>query len=183
MTPLRRSIRLVVLVLLPLPSANASSPIPGGILDSTGRTAYLAGSSGIEAVGLARGDVLWKTDQAHKPLLVAADRLYAVALTGRNELHVVGFDLINKGKKIYCSEKIEFPGWVVTAEAAGRSFRYTWKREKAILYLSWEASAWSDLGPSKRASGGVRIWCCASGTRNRARKVRPESCCSADNPP
>jgi hypothetical protein len=157
MTSLRHFALLLFLLLVPLHSASPAEPIPGGILDSTGRTAYLTGAGGIDAVTLASGQTLWSTREAQRPLLVAAARLYALALTGRNEMHVLGFDLINKGKKVYCSEKIEFPAWVITAEAPGRSFRCTWRRDKAILFLSWEASASSDLGPAKQASGEVRI--------------------------
>jgi hypothetical protein len=155
MPHLQRSI-LVVLVLLPGVS-RATPPLPGGILDSTGRTAYLASSAGIDAVGIARGELLWSTREAHRPLLVAGDRLYALVLSNQNLLHVRGFDLTAKGKRVYQSDLIELPGWVVTGEAPGRSFRCTWQRNGTTLVLNWQAAAWSDIGPRKEAAATVRI--------------------------
>src|SRR5262245_49665522 len=84
----------LLLVSLLLPAASlAAPPFPGGVIDSTGRTAYLATPAGIEAIDLARGDLAWRRPDAHLPLLVAVDRLYALALTPGHEFSVVAFDL------------------------------------------------------------------------------------------
>jgi hypothetical protein len=131
--------------------------MPGGILDTTGRVAYLAGTHGIDAVSLAGGERVWTTREAHHPLLVAGDRLYALALTDTNVLYVRGFDLINRGKRVYQSAAVELPGWVVPREGPERSFTWTWRREKTILFLAWQASASSGLGPRKQAAAEVRI--------------------------
>ncbi len=146
----------LVLVLL-LSASPAEGGIPGGILDETGSTAFLVAGKGIDAVALARGELLWSTAEAQVPLLVAGDRLYALALAESNGLYVRGFDLANKGKLVYQSARIEFPRWVTTAEAADRSFRWTWRLEKTILLLNWEAAAWAETGPRKEAVGEVRI--------------------------
>jgi hypothetical protein len=156
MFALRGPASALLLLLLPamLPAA---PPIPGGIPDSTGRAAYFSSSAGIDAVELAHGELLWFTHKAHVPLLVAGDRLFGLALTDRNLLHVRGFDLANGGKVVYRSAPIELPGWVVTGEAPGRSFRFTWKQHKTILTLTWQAEAWAEIGPRKQAAGEVRI--------------------------
>src|SRR5438128_1992910 len=73
----------------PRPSSAPShgSPFPGGLLDSSGRTAFLSSAGGgIQAVDLMTGDVLWHSNEAEVPLLVAGNRLYAQAGVKRNRL-------------------------------------------------------------------------------------------------
>ena len=147
---------LLLVLFLPL-AAPAAPVLPGGIVDLTGRTGFFAGSAGIDAISLARGDLLWSTSEAQQPLLAAADRLYALALTNSNFVYIRGFDLLNGGKRVYQSSRVDFPRWVVTGEAPAHSFQCTWRREKAILHLHWQARAWSDVGPAKEAAGDVRI--------------------------
>jgi hypothetical protein len=161
MSRLARSVAVLLAAVLAAPS-RASTPLPGGVLDSTGRTAYLAGPAGIDAVGLARGDLLWTTREAQVPLVVVADRLYALARPGRqgeaaNVLHVLGFDLTRSGKRAYRSEPITLPAWASASEGPGRSFRCSFERRERTLILAWQAAAWSDLGPRKEAAGVVRI--------------------------
>jgi hypothetical protein len=127
------------------------------LLDSTGRLACFASGSGIDAVALANGELLWSTKEAQVPLLVIGDRLYALALSDRNVLHVRGFDLGNRGKRIYQSAPVEFPAWVVTGEAPGRSFQFTGRKYKTILILNWQSGAWAESGPRKQAAGEARI--------------------------
>jgi hypothetical protein len=156
MLTLRGAASAVLLLLLPamLP---AESSIPGGLLDPTGRAAYFSSSTGIDAVALANGELMWSTNQAQVPLLVAGDRLFALALTDRNVLHVCAFDLANRGKRTYQSVPVELPAWVVTGEAPDRSFSFSWRKHWTILTLSWQASAWAESGPRKQAAGEVRI--------------------------
>jgi hypothetical protein len=135
----------------------AASPIPGGIADPSGRAAYFSSNTGIDAVELATGELLWSTTEAQVPLLTTGDRLHALALTNRNVLYVRGFDLVNRGRRVYQSAAVEFPGWVVTGEAANRSFRFTAVQHATILSLTWQASAWAESGPRKQASGEARI--------------------------
>jgi hypothetical protein len=136
---------------------SAASPIPGGIPDPSSRTAYFSSSTGIDAVDLANGELLWSSREAEVPLLVAGDRLYALTLTNRNVLYVRGFELANRGRRVYESAAVEFPGWVVTGEAPGRSFRFTAQQHRTILALTWQASAWAESGPHKQAAGEARI--------------------------
>jgi hypothetical protein len=146
------------LVLMLLPAATpGAAPIPGGVLDPTGQTAYFAGNAGIEALSLGRGELLWRTSEARVPLLVAGDRLYGLALSDSNVMRVLGFDLANRGKRVYQSAVVELPRWVTTAEVPGRLFRWTCRQEKRVLLLSWQAAAWVETGPRKQAAGEVRI--------------------------
>src|SRR4051794_18738839 len=87
-----RALALLAAVLLGPVAGQAATPFPGGLLDSTGRTVYASTQTGIEAIDLSRGDVLWRTNLASQPLLVAGDRLYALALVRENPLYVRGFD-------------------------------------------------------------------------------------------
>jgi hypothetical protein len=150
----RASALLLLLVPAMLPAASA---IPGGVLDPNERAAYFSSTTGIDAVALANGELLWSTKEAQVPLFVAGDRLFALALTDLNRLYVRGFDVANGGRAVYQSAPVEFPGWVVTGEAPGRSFRFTWQRHKTILDLNWQAGAWAESGPRKQSAGEVRI--------------------------
>jgi hypothetical protein len=157
MPHLRRStFALFVALLLPA-AGRALPPIPGGILDTTGRVAYMAGTDAIEAIGLARGELVWRTTEAQHPLLVAGDRLYALAITPGNALQVKGFDLVHSGKRLYQSQVVDLPRWVVPHEGPERSFTWTWRREKTTLILNWTATASAGLGPRKEAAAEVRI--------------------------
>src|SRR4051794_36290228 len=99
--------------------ASAAPPFPGGILDSTGRTAFVRSSEGITAINLARGEVLWRRPEANVPLLVAGDRLYAVALSPANRLAVLAFDLASKAENVFQTEVTDIPRWVSTLDQPG----------------------------------------------------------------
>jgi hypothetical protein len=141
--------------------------LPGGLADPSGQTGFFANArGGIDAVDLATGDLLWETAEAQRPLLVVGDRLYAQAGVRRNRLRVLAFDLTRRGECLLESDPVVFPGWVVTAEAPGRSFTARWRLERNQLVLAWEARAWSGgsgrlpevgLAPRKRAAGLARI--------------------------
>jgi hypothetical protein len=152
----------------PPPAPPAAPPaFPAGVLDSTLRTAYVANASeGIDAVDLATGEVVWSTNEAQVPLLVAGDRLYAQAGVKRNRLRILALDLTRKGECVLESDPIVLPRWVVTGEAPGHSFRSRWRLEKNQLVLAWEASAWTeataqfperDPGSRKQAAGVARV--------------------------
>lgn len=146
---------LVVCALLP-GAARAAPPFPGGLLDSTGRTAYLAGPVGIEAIDLARGERVWRSGEAHLPVLVAGDRLYALQLTPGHRFSVVALDLVSRAERVFRTEVTTLPRWVVTAERPGHSFHCTWRLAGRTLTLDWHATARSS-GPAKQASGQVQI--------------------------
>jgi hypothetical protein len=151
-----RAAPVLFLALLFPAAAPAAPPFPGGLLDSTGRSVFLAGQGCIEALDLARGDVLWRTELASQPLLVAGDRLYALARSRGSRLHVRGFDLTDKGTHVFETSAIDLPRWVVPEDGPGHSFTFTHKQDKHTLQLRWSASAGGD-GPRKEAAGLVRL--------------------------
>src|SRR5205823_4768852 len=66
--------------------------LPCGVADAAGRTGYLSNpGGGIDAVDLLTGDLLWKSDEAQRPLLVVGGRLYAQAGLKRNRIRVLAF--------------------------------------------------------------------------------------------
>jgi hypothetical protein len=150
------------------PEPNADSVhLPAGITDPARRTGFFGNATGgIDAVDLTTGELLWRNDEAGRPLLIDGGRLYAQAGTRRNRLRVLAFDLARQGECVFESDPVVFPGWVVTGEAPGRSFRARWRLEDNRLLLDWEAEAWSDGGGRspglafplrKHAAGLVRI--------------------------
>jgi hypothetical protein len=142
---------LTVALFVPV-ATPAAPPFPGGLLDSTGRTVYASTASGILAIDLTRGDVLWRTELARVPMFVAGDRLYALAARD-NRLVVRAFDLADKGEKVFESDAVDLPRWVVPGPGPGHSFSCRWQRDQNHLDLAWQASAWSDSGPCKEAAG------------------------------
>ena len=145
------------LLLVGSPLLAAAPVFPGGILDTTGRTAYVRSGEGIAAIDLAHGDVVWHRREAQIPLLVAGERLYAVALTPTNRLSILAFDLASKAEGVFQTEVTDFPRWVSTLEQPGKEFRFRWTREQSTLVLTWQAQARSDAGPPKKATGRMRI--------------------------
>jgi hypothetical protein len=179
---MRSASRLAVLLLVLAGARASAQPIPAGVLDSTGRTAYLAGATGtIDAVDLTTGDLLWASALAQVPIAVHGDRLYAQARHSEQQLRVVGFDLTRKGKQVFLSESVVFPRWVAPG-GAGRSFTARWTRIRGELVLNWSASAWTvsefgqhTAGPRKQAAGIAHIDL-DSGT------VRAENCAPTVRP-
>jgi hypothetical protein len=151
----------------PVAGAPRAIPFPGGLLDPSGRTAYLSNASGgLDAVDLTSGELVWQTTEAQVPLLVAGDRLYAQAGVKRNRLRVMAFDLARRGECVLESDPVVLPRWVIAGEAHAHSFAARWRLEKAELVLHWEAKAWSpeprptveqDLAARRHAEGTARI--------------------------
>lgn len=152
-------IRLVsTFLFLSLPSlAFAAPPFPGGLLDSTGRTAYLGTPTGMVAIELARGEVVWETREAHRPILVAGDRLYALALSASNRLSIVAFDLASKANRVFATDVTDFPRWVATRDTPTQSFHVECRQSKNKLLLDWHAATHGGSGPAKQASGTVQV--------------------------
>jgi hypothetical protein len=144
-----------------------SVPLPAGLSDHARRTGFFSNAAaGIDAVDLTTGELRWRNSEAQRPLLLDGHRLYAQAGTRRNRLRVLALDLTRKGECVFESDPVVFPGWVVTGEAPGRSFRAGWRLENNRLLLAWQAEAWSDGGGRspglafplrKHADGRVRI--------------------------
>src|SRR5262249_37962357 len=116
------------------------------------------------AVDLTTGDLLWASAEAQVPITVHGDRLYAQAGVTGGELRVLGFDVTRKGKRVFASQRIALPPWVIPPGGPRPSFSPRWDRERSELILRWSASAWPvdalglrGPGPRKRASGVARI--------------------------
>ncbi len=144
----------IVAVLLTALAARAGQPFPGGVLDTSGRTAYVAGLKGVDAIDLATGTARWRSAHAQKPLLVAGDQLFALALA-KDGFHVVGLDLGGKGECSFRSGVVETPRWVVPSGEDGQTFHVEWARDGKALVLGWRARTAGRL--VKEARGRVRI--------------------------
>jgi hypothetical protein len=166
---------LLALLLAPLAPAapGADSAFPGGVLDSTGRTVYLAAEQGIVAIDLAGGDVRWRSDEASEPLFVVGDRLYALAPSRAGRLFVRALDLAGRGQRLSEADPIELPRWATPENAPGRSFSFAWKRQRNQLELSWQVAAWADGSPRKESSGAAVIDLETGKSRQQAATAAP----------
>lgn len=126
--------RLVLLVCcLGAMFCHASTPFPGGVLDESGRTAFVPVEEGIEAVDLETGLSRWRNSQATWPLFVSGDQLYTVSLR-RGSMSVMALGLTEKGAKSYESDSIELPTWV-----DANNLRLAWTLHKRTLTSAWQA--------------------------------------------
>lgn len=149
---------LPAVLLLALASApTPPDAFPGGLLGGSRRVAYVSTGKGLLAVDLATGDALWRSGESHRPLFVAGDRLYALALSGGNEVRVVGHDLGRRGERVFRSGAVILPRWGASAPGEGRSFDYTFRRRRQELRLEWHVTARPASGPAKEARGAARI--------------------------
>jgi outer membrane protein assembly factor BamB len=145
------SLLLLLAASMPAPAADdAQSPaiIPGGVTDAAGKIGYLSlPKGGIVAVDLEKGDVLWESKEANRPLIVAGNRLAALATDKdkSNVLRVVAIDTDPKGKKSVTSP-IKLPDWAVVGtgrdhQQAGKSFMARAQLVKGSLVLKWWAGS------------------------------------------
>lgn len=163
---------------LPLSAADDAPnpvPIPGGVTDAAGKVGYLSGpKGGLVAVDLEKGDVLWESKDANRPLAVVGKRLAALAPEkGKsNVLHVIFLDTEAKGKKVLQSGEIKLPDWAVVGTGldhhqAGKTFTARAKLVKGNLAVQWWAGSryYGGAAPTpeivknstKDASGEARI--------------------------
>jgi hypothetical protein len=145
---------VAVSVLLAVTAAQAGAPFPGGTVDSSGRTAYVAGVKGVDAIDLATGTARWRSPHAQKPLLIVGDQLYALSLA-RDGFHVAGLDLVGKGECSFRSGVVHVPRWVIPSGEDGQAFHIEWHREGKELILAWSARTHGRL--VKEARGRVCI--------------------------
>jgi hypothetical protein len=149
--------RRLLLLLLTVPTTATAGPFPGGVLDPTGRVAYVASAAGIDAVGLDRGELLWRSREAQVPLTVANGKLFALGLHPTNQITVVQFQLNGKPSQAVRTDVTDLPRWASTRPTATQSFRQEWKRVGDELVVDWRAAARGTAGPAKSAAGQVRI--------------------------
>jgi hypothetical protein len=139
----------------------------GGVADPAGKTGFFPNtSSGIDALDLATGNVLWTSKDANRPLLATENRLFAQQ-GNANQVRLLVLDNSKDGKRVFESQPIVFPDWVSVQVAYGRSFRSSARVDIKGLWLSWEARAFYAGGARptpqiekaarKEASGVARV--------------------------
>ncbi len=127
----------------PAPDRPDSVGFPDGVADAAGKTAYVANAAGgIDAIDLAKGELLWDTKEATKPLALLGDKLLAQTPVKdkANQLRIIVLDTGKKGKKVLESDAVVFPEWVaVGAMGQGSSLISRGRGEKGDLFLIWDA--------------------------------------------
>ena len=149
--------------------------IPGGVADPAGRVGYLSNpKGGLVAIDLEKGDVLWESKDANRPLAVIGKRLAAL-VPDQGASHVVRVIILDseaKGKKLAESAEIKLPEWAVVGTGldhhrTGKAFNAQARLAKGDLLLCWWASTryFGGAAPTreieaaaaKEASGIARI--------------------------
>lgn len=130
----------------------AGQPFPGGFIDTAGRTAYVAGTDGVDAIDLATGTARWRSKHGQRPLFLAGDQLFALSVS-KGEFRIVGLDHASKGECSFRTKPAALPRWV--APNGRQAFAIEWRREGKLLLLSWSASTGGKL--PQHARGRVRI--------------------------
>lgn len=169
MTRLRGVLVLPVLAfaLATTPLLRANVPLPSGLADPAGRTGFFTMVRGhVEAIDLTTGDTLWANEKAHRPLVVVADRLYALGKAG-DTVHLVGLDLLAKGDVVLKTDALPLPGWSALRDEPGQAFRWQARVVPDHLEVHWEARAWyagrekatpeREAAARKQASGLIRV--------------------------
>ncbi len=117
---------------------------PLGVADANGKIGYLLNfASGIDAIDLGSGQLLWKTSIASRPLIAFDDLLVAGAVGNRpNVLTVSVLDASRTGE-IKIQASVEFPQWVTVYPFDGPAFaiKASLQRSnrKCELLLEWRA--------------------------------------------
>ncbi len=128
--------------------AVAASPFPGGVVDAQGKVAYLASETGIDAIELETGKVLWRSREAFIPLTVSQKRLVALTRQSRNSFALTLFDGATGLGRVY--REFDLPRWT-------REVQWNWHPSAEELTLDWHATARGIVGPPKTAQGRVRL--------------------------
>lgn len=140
----------------------------GVIVDTSTPAVYLMNlQRGIDAVDLSTGQLLWRTTNAAKPLLIRGRRLVAQAESpaSDNQLHIVVLDVENGGK-LLLSAAVQLPQGtqVRIDDGLGTTFRTSVHLRDDGAIVSWEYSKLEIGGPPPGpgakalvAAGVVRI--------------------------
>jgi hypothetical protein len=145
--------------------------MPAGVAGPDKRAGYVSDTSGsIQALGLAEGELIWRSQFAARPLIVKGNRLAALrrATPDReNALQVVVLDRNDQGKLLIESDAIIFPDWVSATVLTNESFSYSVRVQGDDLLLEWEAQgryrggapppAFIQAQANKAATGIVRV--------------------------
>jgi hypothetical protein len=115
---------------------------PGGVADPGARAAYVADGAGIVAIGLLKGEPLWRTERAVWPLISDGERLAAASIDERlpNVVEVVVLDTA-RGESVLVCDPAVLPEWVAVAPERHEAFRMSARVNGDRLWLEWEAHA------------------------------------------
>ena len=127
----------------PMTSADVTIPVPfpDGVADPHGQAGYVRNlQGGIDALDLARGNLLWQTAAASRPLLVWRSRLVAYRRVGGHPpaVVVVLLDLARQGEVVLTSDSVQFPNWVEIHDVDHPEFSFHVYITKSDLVLEWE---------------------------------------------
>jgi hypothetical protein len=107
-----------------------------GILANDSMGFVLGPKTGIDAIDLKTGQVLWHTDDAALPLAISGSQLIAQVDVRPN---VIQLAAIEKGRLLRQSDSIEFPDWVSVTPGGGLSFSARLEIRGDLAELAWEA--------------------------------------------
>ena len=138
-----------------------------GVISPDGKTVFIAGKDGVEAVDAATGKSKWSAKSPARPLLVANGVVLAWAAEGESKIALVGFDA-ESGAKAFAAKPVPTADWaVVGAEGQGKSFAILAKQDGDGVVVGWvaRASYFGGAAPTpeieeaarKRAAGYVRL--------------------------
>jgi hypothetical protein len=119
--------------------------LPAGVAGPDKRAGYVSDTSGgIQALDLAQGEPIWRSQLAGRPLIVREHALVVLQLAvpdKENALRVALLDGNDQGKMLLASDAITFPDWVSATITTNESFGYSARLEGDDLLLEWEARA------------------------------------------
>jgi hypothetical protein len=123
----------------------------GVVVDATRSVAYVMHpEGGIQALDLRRGNALWHSAAAERPLALAGNHLVAQANPGKNgELRIVALGV--RGGLLGSRADIQMPEGIraEVAETLQRSFHVTAMPSQSGVLIAWETEEFSGL-PAKR---------------------------------
>ncbi len=141
-------------------AASAFEFQPGVIVDPEGAAVYLMNpQGGIDAVDLASGKLLWRTDRASKPLLLHEGRLVAQTEPVPG-LHVLRITLLGIRQSTADSRFVDIPlpedVQASIDDGMESSFKATARMHEGALLLHWQSThrrmTGPPPGPDQRAS-------------------------------
>lgn len=118
--------------------------MPVGVADPELRVGYVANStSGIEAIELLNGMLIWQTELIARPVLVFENLLAALRTVEdrTNAFQLISIDRTKNGEVLLESDPLEFPEWIQATISPDQSFRYEISADQNELILEWEAHA------------------------------------------
>jgi hypothetical protein len=145
--------------------------LPAGVAGPDKRAGYVSDTAGgIQALDLAEGELIWRSQLAARPLIASENGL---AVLGRatpekeNALQVVLLDRQDQGKLLLESDAVIFPDWASATINTNESFSYGVRLDGDDLLLEWKAqaryrggappSAYIQAQANKAATGLARI--------------------------